>query len=118
MHSFEREDDDLVHTATVTLEQALTGVDVKVETLDGRTLRCVCCVNYYACVGCCVLSKERGANIVCKLADLCSPAWFARMPGNSFTEPHVTPGTVKVIRGEGMPLQKKPTEKGNLKVRC
>lgn len=36
---------------------------------------------------------------------------------NSFSEPHVTPGTVKIIRGEGMPLQKKPGEKGNLKVR-
>lgn len=30
-----------MHTATVTLEQALTGVDVSVQTLDGRTLRCV-----------------------------------------------------------------------------
>lgn len=28
----------------------------------------------------------------------------------------MAPGTVKVIRGEGMPLQKKPNEKGNLKV--
>lgn len=36
---------------------------------------------------------------------------------NSFSEPHVTPGTVKIVRGEGMPLQKKPSEKGNLKVR-
>ena len=41
-HRFEREGDDLVHTVNVTLEQALTGVDVSVETLDGRTLRYVC----------------------------------------------------------------------------
>jgi len=36
---FEREGDDLVHTATVTLEQALTGVEVSIQTLDGRTLK-------------------------------------------------------------------------------
>jgi len=28
-----------VHTATVTLEQALTGVEVSIQTLDGRTLK-------------------------------------------------------------------------------
>jgi len=33
------------------------------------------------------------------------------------SEPHVTPGTVKLIRGEGMPLQKSPDKKGNLKVK-
>jgi len=36
---FEREGDDLVHTATVTLEQALTGVEVAIQTLEGRTLK-------------------------------------------------------------------------------
>jgi DnaJ family protein B protein 4 len=33
------------------------------------------------------------------------------------SEPHVTPGTVKILRGEGMPLQKTPDKKGNLKVK-
>jgi len=33
------------------------------------------------------------------------------------SEPHVTPGTVKILRGEGMPLQKSPHKKGNLKVK-
>jgi len=36
---FEREGDDLVYTATVPLEQALTGVEVTIQTLDGRTLK-------------------------------------------------------------------------------
>ncbi|GAB5034234.1 dnaj subfamily b member 5 [Nannochloropsis oceanica] len=70
---FEREGDDLVYTATVPLEQALTGVEVTIQTLDGRTLK--------------------------------------------VSEPHVTPGTVKILRGEGMPLQKSPDRKGNLKVK-
>jgi DnaJ-class molecular chaperone len=38
---FEREGDDLVYAATVTLEQALTGVEVSVQTLDGRVLKVV-----------------------------------------------------------------------------
>ncbi|TFJ85015.1 hypothetical protein NSK_003439 [Nannochloropsis salina CCMP1776] len=70
---FEREGDDLVYAATVTLEQALTGVEVSVQTLDGRVLK--------------------------------------------VSEPHVTPGTVKILRGEGMPLQKTPEKKGNLRVK-
>jgi DnaJ-class molecular chaperone len=32
-------------------------------------------------------------------------------------EPHVTPETVKVIRGEGMPNQKRPQQKGNLRIK-
>lgn len=60
-HRFEREGDDLVHTANVTLEEALTGVDVSVQTLDGRTLRCVL---FTFC--CCV----------CVVAGLCLPGLF------------------------------------------
>lgn len=45
-----------MYTAHVTLEQALTGVDVSVETLDGRTLRCVSTCVYglvlLKCLGC------------------------------------------------------------------
>lgn len=33
-------------------------------------------------------------------------------------EPCVTPETVKIVPGEGMPLQKTPTQKGNMKVRA
>jgi DnaJ-class molecular chaperone len=38
---FERDGDDLIHTANITLEEALTGVNLQIQTLDGRMLRCV-----------------------------------------------------------------------------
>jgi len=33
------------------------------------------------------------------------------------SEPHVQPGTIKVVRGEGMPLQRRPQQKGDLRVK-
>lgn len=36
--SYSRDGDDLIYTCPITLEQALTGVDVQVPTLDGRSL--------------------------------------------------------------------------------
>lgn len=141
-----------MHTATVTLEQALTGVDLQIETLDGRTLRCVrvvtpCrLVDVCVCVHVCLFGesgavlhvclwatareRERGGGAVqhttptpCAMYLSCSHPYRPTVcvptttHDGSIAEPHVAPGTVKVIRGEGMPLQKKPSEKGNLKVR-
>jgi len=36
---FERDGDDLIYTANITLEEALTGAEVEVQTLDGRLIR-------------------------------------------------------------------------------
>lgn len=37
---FERDGNNLVYTAEITLEQALAGFEIIVETLDGRQLKC------------------------------------------------------------------------------
>ena len=71
---FTREDNDLVHTARITLLQALTEFTLELNTLDGRTLSIPC-------------------NEV------------------------IRPNSHKVVRGEGMPLPKNPSQRGNLIVK-
>ena len=72
--------DDLVYTATITLTDALCAKPLKLDTLDGRTIK---------------VSMEE----------------------------IVTPSTVKVVRGEGMPMfnpydeaELEPVEKGDLHI--
>ncbi len=102
-----------MYTATVTLEQALTGLDVAIQTLDGRTLK---------------VGREGGREGRREETSWCvlgltitlnnsPPLLPPSLPSLQVSEPHVTPGTVKVLRGEGMPLQKSPDRKGNLKVK-
>lgn len=69
---FERDGDDLIHTCTVDLADALTSVSTTVRTLDNRTLK--------------------------------------------IDARNVTPDTVKVVTGEGMPNPKKRS-RGDLKVK-
>lgn len=71
---FTREGNHLVHTARITLEDALCGTKLSIRTLDGRTLS---------------------------------------VPVNEV----VSPGYLKTVPGEGMPISKSPGSKGDLLIK-
>lgn len=71
---FVREGNHLVHTARITLEDALCGTKLSVRTLDGRTLS---------------------------------------VPVNEV----ISPGYLKTVPGEGMPISKSPGSKGDLLIK-
>ncbi|XP_054481305.1 dnaJ homolog subfamily B member 13 [Anoplopoma fimbria] len=68
---FARENNDLIYKAQITLQMALTGLSVDVQTLDGRLIS---------------------------------------IPINDIVDPSYN----KVVTGEGMPLAKDPSQRGNL----
>lgn len=91
---FQRVGDDLVHTAKVSLADALTDCVVSIPTLDGRTLR-VGCPEVISCV--------QRAHV---------PAASA---GDSRVAPRCCrPGYRKRVEGEGMPRTDDPTQRGDL----
>ena len=144
---FKREGNDLVYTARLPLTDALCGTTVKLTHLDGRPVsvpvqevcrnsrssvspQCFsraatsnCTAVLGGLVSCCscwaVLSISDDTHFLlgpcCLVLDSCLYTLTLMLPGMFYQV--VGPDSVKVVRGQGMPISKSPSNHGDLKIR-
>ena len=126
---FKREGDDLVLDCTISLGQALTGFSIPVQTLDGRSLtvdipEIVFPGKFTAglpTLFSSALPQGRGLlTYACSCNSLVLLALcFVLLPLSSFSVKKMTHtlGYQKVVANEGMPISKRPGQKGNLRIK-
>ncbi|EMS65162.1 DnaJ homolog subfamily B member 13 [Triticum urartu] len=124
---YTRDGNDLVATQKIPLAEALTGYTVHLTTLDGRSLTVpissVIHPGYEEVEG---QPARDGNDLVATqkipLAEALTgyTVHLTTLDGRSLTVPIssvIHPGYEEVVRGEGMPLPKDPSRKGNLRVK-